>query len=118
MGTTDILNTEADKDLIAESVVDIAKECVPFGVKDVFVSSVTVNTQRCSAFISAVNSILQHKCAVHQFHFIGNSNIKKEHLWKDGLHLNRSGKNLVLNKFLRCLNNFFLRKLKKREVVT
>ena len=118
MGTNDILNAEGDKDLIAESVIDIAKECVQLGVKDVFVSSVTVNTRRSSAFISAVNNILQDKCATHQFHFIDNSNIKKEHLWKDGLHLNRPGKDLLMNNFLRSLNNFFLRKLKEREVVT
>ena len=35
MRTNDILNAEADKDLIAESVTDIAKECVRFGVKDI-----------------------------------------------------------------------------------
>ena len=44
MGKNDILNAEADKDLIAASVIDIPKECVRFVVKDVFVSSVTVNT--------------------------------------------------------------------------
>ena len=37
MGTNDILNAEVDKDLIAESVTDIAKQCVRLGVKDVFV---------------------------------------------------------------------------------
>ena len=105
MGTNDILNAEGDKDLIAESVIDIAKECVRLGVKDVFVSSVTVNTRRSSAFISAISNILQGKCATHQFHFIDNSNIKKEHLWKDGLHLNRSGKDLLMSNFLRSLNN-------------
>ena len=31
MGTNDILNAEGDKGLIAESVLDIAKECVQFG---------------------------------------------------------------------------------------
>ena len=41
-----------------------------------------------------------------------------EHLWKDNLHLHRSGKDLLMNNFLRSLNNFFLRKLKEREVVT
>ena len=48
---------------------------------------VTVNTTRSSAFISAVNKILQDKCAAHQFHFSDNSNIKKEHFRKGGLHL-------------------------------
>ena len=118
MGTNDILNAEGDKDLIAESIIDIAKEYVRLGVKDVFVSSVMVNARRSSAFISTVDNILQDKCAVHQFHFVDNSNIKKEHLWKDGLHLNRSGKDLLMNHLLRSLNNFFLRKLKEREVVT
>ena len=58
MGTNDILNMEADNDLNAKSVIDIAKECVPFGVKDVFVLSRTVNTRCNSAFISAVNKCL------------------------------------------------------------
>ena len=116
MGTNEIFNAEGDKDLIAESVLDIAKECVRLGVKDLLVSSVTVNTRRSSAFVSAVNNILQVKCTTHQSHFIDNSNIKKEHLWKDGFHLNRSGKDLLINNFLRSLNNFFLRKLKEREV--
>ena len=59
MGINDIFNAEVDKDLIAESVIDIAKECARFGVKDVFVSSVTVNTRRSSAFISAVNTFFK-----------------------------------------------------------
>ena len=61
MGTNGILNAEGNKDLLAESVVDIAEECVRFGVKDVFVSSVMVNTRGSSAFISAVDNILQDK---------------------------------------------------------
>ena len=107
MGTNDILNVEGDKDLIVESVIGIAKECFRLCVKDVFVSSVTVNTRGSSAFISVVNNILQDKCAAHQFPFIDSSKIKKEHLWKDGLHLNRSGKYLLMNNVLRNLNNFF-----------
>ena len=107
MGTNDSLNAEGDKDLIAESIIDIAKECFRFGVKDLFVSSVTVNVRRSSAFISAANNILQDKCVTYKFHFIDNSNIKKEQLWKDGLHLNRSGEDVLMNNFLRSLNKFF-----------
>ena len=77
MGTNDILNAEGNKYLNAENVIDIAKESVRMSAKDVFVSSVTVNSRRSSAFISAVNNILQDKCATHQFHFIDNSNIKR-----------------------------------------
>ena len=62
MGTNCVLNAEADEDLIAESVIHIAKECVRFDVKDVFVSSVTVNTRRSSAFISAVKVARSQHC--------------------------------------------------------
>ena len=112
MSINDILKAGGSKDLTAESVIDIAKECVWFVVKDVFASSVMVNTRRASTCISAVNHILQDKCATNQFHFIDNSNVKKEYLWKDGLHQNRSGKDLLINNFLRSLNNF-LRKIKR-----
>ena len=61
IGINDVLSTEADKELIAESVTDIAKKCVCFGVKDVSVSTTMVNTRLSSAFISAVNKIPQHK---------------------------------------------------------
>ena len=108
VGTNDIFNAEGDKDLIAESVIDIAKECFQLGVKDVFVSSVMVNTRRSSAFISAFNNVGRDKCGTHQFYFIDSWNMKKEHLWKDGLHLNRSGKDLLMNIFF-CivLTTFF-----------
>ena len=54
---------------------------------------------------------------MHNFHFIDNSNIKKVYLWKDGLQLNRSGKDLLMNNFWQDINNF-LRNLKDQEIVT
>ena len=35
MGTNDIPHAEDNEDLFAKSVIDIAKECVRLGVKDV-----------------------------------------------------------------------------------
>ena len=57
MEAHDILKTEADKDLIAESVTDIAKECVRLGVKNVFVSSVTLTLD--AALLSSMHSSRQ-----------------------------------------------------------
>ena len=72
MGANDILKTEADEDLMTKIVTDIAKECVRFSEKDVFVSSVTVKTRCNSAFICAVNEILQNKDTTYQLYFIDN----------------------------------------------
>ena len=82
-------------------------------MKDAFVSVITVNTRCSSAFISGSNKVLQDKRTMHQFYFIEKSNIKKEHLWKDGLCLNRSGKDLLMNNFLQSFKNFYLGKLKE-----
>ena len=117
IGTNDIINEEVNKDLVANSIINIATECVAFAVKSVFISSLTVNTRRNSTFINAVNKTLKAKCLMHNFHFIDNSNIKKEHLRKDGLHLNRSGKDLLTKIFLRDINKF-LTNLKDQEMGT
>ena len=58
MGTNDIINSEANKDLVAKRITNIAKECVAFRVISVFISSLTISTRRNSIFISAVNKTL------------------------------------------------------------
>ena len=105
--TNDIKNSEVNKDLLAASIINIVRECVPLGVKTVFISSLTVNSRRNLAFISAVNKTLKAKCLMHNFHFIDNSNIKKELIWQDSLHLNPSGKDLLINSFLRDISTTF-----------
>ena len=94
----------------------MARECVAFGVKSVFILKLTVNTRLNSTFISAVNKTLKAKCLLQNLNFIDNSNIKKKHHWKDGLHLNRSRKDLLTHNFLRDISNFS-RNLKYLEIV-
>ena len=36
METNDIINLEVHKDLVADSIINIARECVAFGVKSLF----------------------------------------------------------------------------------
>ena len=82
----DIINLEVNKDLVADSIINIATECVAFGVKSVFISSLTVNTLLNFVFINAINKTLKATCVMHNFHFIDHSNIKKEHFWEKALH--------------------------------
>ena len=117
MGTYDIINLEVNKDLVANNIINIAKKCFTFDVKSVFISSLTVNTRRGLVFITAINGNMKAKCLMHNFHFIDHSYIKKEHLWKEGLSLIRSGKDLLTNNILRDINNS-LRNVKDREIVT
>ena len=68
--------------------------------------------KRNSAFISAVNKALKTKYFTHSFHFIDNSNIEKELLWKEDIYLNCAGKNLLMSTFLRDIDIIF-EKLKR-----
>ena len=46
MSTNDIINSEVNRNLIADSISNIAGECVAFGVKSVFISNLMVNNRR------------------------------------------------------------------------
>ena len=70
MGTNDIMYSKVNKDLVADSIIDIFGEYVAFGAKIVFISSLTINTQPNWAFISAVNKTLKAKCPMHNFHLL------------------------------------------------
>ena len=58
-----------------------------------------------------MNNALKLDCIKYVHNFIENSNIVRNNLWQDGLHLNKSGKGKLLNNFLVSLNeNYFLSK--------
>ena len=52
-----------------------------------------------------VNDYLQKICFENRFYFIDNSKIKREHLFRDGLHLLESGKVILANNFIYYLNS-------------
>ena len=56
--------------------------------------------------INKVNDILEEKCATLGFTFIKHDNIKKVKLWRNGVHLQESGKILLANNFIDYLNEF------------
>ena len=50
--------------------------------------------------------------------YVDNRNIKWKHLWKDGLHLIRSGKIILAYNFLSCLSKHFLIRIQHLRVFT
>ena len=72
----------------------------------VFISSVLA---RQLAYLQSrrkeLNDILRNLCLLHNFTFIENENIiLKEHILKDGVHLNNNGTVLLARNFLKHLN--------------
>ena len=44
----------------------------------------------------------------HGYSCIDNSNVSSENLWQDGLHLNNSGKGVLLNNYVVTLHDSYL----------
>ena len=91
---------------IADHIIDMGLMCTRYHVSNIFISSVL---PRSAAYMQArrnqLNKILRELCKAHGFTFIENENIVlKEHIWKDGVHLNNQGSDLLARNFLFHLN--------------
>ena len=108
MDVIDILNLGSTAETASNSILHIANQCKNYGVKDVSVSSATCTTLHNSDLIDDVNNDLQNK---------SQTSIKQ--LWKDGLHLTNSGKDIIINNFVLYLNNnHFLIKQPNRQILS
>ena len=103
MGVNDLLKRDSNTDVVTNNIMKIANECKTHGIKNIFISGLTIN----SDFINA----MKLDCIKYGYNVIENSNILPHNLWQDGLHSNNSGKGKLLNNFLVSLNkNYFLSK--------
>ena len=56
--------------------------------------------------IQKLNELLLNECTKYDFHLVDNGAVSKENLWKDGFRLVESGKVIIANNLLNCINNF------------
>ena len=105
MGINDILNLGSTAETVSNSILHIANQCKNYGVKEVSISSVTCTTLLNSDLTNDVNNAVRNKCQTSDYHFVNNSNITTEKIWKDGLHLRNSGEGIIINNFVQFLNS-------------
>ena len=111
-GVKDLLKRGSNIDDVTNNIMKIASECKTYGIKNIFISGLTINNRLHSDLINTMNNTLKLDCIKYGYNFIENSNILPDNLWQDGLHLNNSGKRKLLNNFLISLNKgYFLSKL-------
>ena len=91
---------------IAEEILNIGLTCRENGVNRIIISGLCYrNSIPLNRKINDINTILQNKCSEINFEFIDNQNIQVDcHLWKDGLHLNDKGIEILANNYLQNLN--------------
>ena len=100
-GTNDLRNTENEH--IIKNIMDIVDLCAKQGVNNILVSAITFREQF-NEKVSTINNFLLHKQTLHNFTFIENNNITREHMWKDKIHLNTHGTINIANNFINALN--------------
>ena len=91
MGVNDLLKRDSNIDAVTNNIMKIASECKTYGIKNIFISGLTINNCLHSDLINTMNNALKLDSIKYGYHFIENSNILPNNLWQDGLHLNNSG---------------------------
>ena len=69
------------------------------GINKIFLSSVLNSLKISGDSITKLNLEISNISKSNRFHFIDNSNISMNFLYKDGIHLLYSGKELLAKKF-------------------
>ena len=79
-------------------------------MKEVAISILSKKNIALIRLIQEVNDSLREQCILNGFGFISNDNISRTHLWKDGIHLEDLGTNILAGNFVDFLNRFILSK--------
>ena len=91
----------------ANNIINIRLNCKNHGIKKVFISSILVKkTPKLSRIIRRVNDQLRELCEINGFLFINNDMIATDHLWRDVIHLQDIGTNILTKHFYQVFNNF------------
>ena len=58
--------------------------------------------------LEKTHELIVHLCNKLGICYVDNQNIRRKHLWKEGLHFVESGKVILANSFLSYLSKYFL----------
>ena len=90
---------------IAKEIISIGSYCRDKSVNETIISGLICRKgQYHNSRVLKVNDYLQKFCFQNKFYFIDNSEIKRDHLFRDGLHLLESGKVILANNVIYYLN--------------
>ena len=89
---------------VANSVIEAGLKCRKLGALHILIGGVTIRRtdflkERCAE----LNGILKSQCLINNFTFINNDDIKDEHLFTDGVHLNGDGSKILADNYLKAL---------------
>ena len=105
--TKDRINTEK----LTGDIINIGKSCIDLDVKELVMSLILPKKNiELTRLIPQVDNSLREQCLLNGFGFISYDNISRTRLWKDEIHLEDLGTNILAGKFVDFLNRFILSK--------
>ena len=112
VGVNDLLedNSKSKIENLERNLRFIVDKCHTYGVKNAFTSGLVYTTRIGVLVLQRTHEVIVHLCYKLGVCYVDNRNIRRKHLWKDGLHLVESGKVIIAN-------NFFLSYLSKRFLI-
>ena len=75
---------------------------------NLFISGLVYTTRIGLPVLERTHEMIVNLCYKLGVCYVDNRNIRRKHLWKDGLHLVESGKVILANNFLSYLSKCFL----------
>ena len=82
VGINDLLNSTSGTDVFLQNILKIAARCKIHGINKIFVSSVLTTHEVSSDLMAKLNLDISNICKSNRFHFIDNSNISMNFLYK------------------------------------
>ena len=109
IGVNDVLNdhSQSNIDNFIKNISKMVDKCRSVGVTNIFVSVLVYTTKVSVPVLERIHESLVAHCENRNCVYIDNRNIHGMHLFKDGLHLMNSGKDILANNFIFNLNNNF-----------
>ena len=78
-------------------IINTADTCRNYNIPKIFISSI-IRYSRTTADIDYINGKIIELCIKSNYEFISNMQINEHDLWRDGIHLQESGKILITKK--------------------
>ena len=103
-GTNDITKSSFKTgEEIFNGIMECVEECETNGVKNIYVSGLTCRPAY-QEKVNIINNFIRENAHLKNYTYIDNANIKARHLWKDKLHHNIEGTNILENNFLQAIH--------------
>ena len=92
-------NSKSKIENLEKNLRSVVDKCLSYGVKNAFISGLVYTTRIGLPVLERTHEMIVHLYYKLGVCYVDNRNIRREYLWKDGLHLVESGKVILANNF-------------------